>query len=149
VTIARTGDAQEFKPIGKDQDYGMILFKSSGFALEKDGESTVELFVKAEQYKGEIAWDDGQSWYLIVRDGDSAFKLLDNVYVQLGQVDYWAYWSYDEDAPHLLVMVRQGAGIEEFNFTYDRDKDVFYRETVFKTEGNISVMDTATSSSEK
>jgi len=145
VTIERTKDLEgKFTPTGEGQDdqgKDMILYSSSEIDLTEGGKSaTVELFVKAEQADGEILWDDGQYWYLIVRDGDSVFKLLDDVYLQLGRVNYWAYWSYDEKAPHLLVMVQEGAGIREYVYTYDKDSDVFYRDDVFVTTGNISVI---------
>ena len=124
----------------------MILYDSSGFALTgKDNTATLELFVKAEQSNGKIAWNDGQNWYLIVRAGDTIFKLLDNLYVQNGQVNYWSYWSYDEESPRLLVMVQDGAGIEEFSYTFDKDKDVFNRERLFATAGNIGMLDSNTS----
>jgi hypothetical protein len=145
MEIPRGADTQEkFVQISKDQGYGMILLKSSELSLtaEKTG-ATLELYIKAEQVSGEIFYDDGQPWSLIVRDGDSVFLLLDDLYVQLGQVNYWYCWSYDKDAPYILVMVQNGAGIEELCFSYDSEKDVFYRESVFATEGNISVIDSS------
>lgn len=63
-------------------------------SLEEADPATLELFVRAERdANGEIMWDDGQPWSLIVREGEDVFRLLDALYVQLGQVDYWASWS--------------------------------------------------------
>ncbi|MCX7615601.1 MAG: hypothetical protein N2Z65_07600 [Clostridiales bacterium] len=142
VTVSRSTDSEgKFTPISKDQDYGMILYQTSALPLDNKGsKATLELFVKAEQANGKIAWDDGQNWYLIVRDGKSVFLLLDNVYVQGGKINYWPIWSYDKNAPGLLVMVQESAGIHEYSYTYDRVKDCFYKQDIYKTEGNIAIL---------
>jgi len=134
----------QFTPLGEEDGVGMILFSSSEMPLQSQEQTaSLELYVYAEQTDGEIAWNDGQNWYLIVRDGEKIYRLMDEVYVQMGQVSYWSYWSYDEEAPHLLVMVTEGAGIRVYSYVYDKQADVFYQSEVFASEGNNGIVDSS------
>ncbi len=144
--IVRSSDPDGvFTPMGDEDGVGMILYSSSQLPMTSmEDTASLELYVYAEQAGGEIAWDDGQNWYLIVRDGEDIFRLIDETYVQMGQVSFWSYWSYDEEAPHLLVMVTEGAGIQVYSYVYDKAADMFYRTEVFATDGNNGVVDSST-----
>ena len=145
-TVGRSGDPEGiFTPMGGEDGVGMILYSSSELPLRsQEDTASLELYVNAQQVGGQIAWDDGQNWYLIIRDGEGIFKLVDQTYIQMGQVSYWSYWSYDEQAPHLLVMITEGAGIRVYSFVYNQEQDVFYRTEVFATEGNNSLVGSST-----
>lgn len=129
-----------FTPTDGDNFRDVVLLNSTDLpltSLEEAGPATLELFVHAGQdASGELTWDDGQPWSLIGRDGDGVFRLLDALYVQLGQVDYWASWSYDDEVPVVFVLVTGGGSLVGFKFTHDKAAGVFLRTEVFATEGN-------------
>lgn len=102
--------------------------------IDKDGsEEKIELYTAAERDKnGEIMWDDGQNWLLVVVDGNEYYPLL-NQYVQLGVV-YFTVWE-DEDKLQITVIINTGANQNIANYTYNKEKNVFTEELIFDTGG--------------
>lgn len=129
-----------FTPSSGGDPVDKVLLSSTAIPLrsfEEPDPASLELFVHAGQdANGEIMWDDGQPWSLIVRDGDDIFRLLDALYVQIGQVDYWASWSYDDEVPVVFVLLTGNGSLVGYEFTYDKARDAFVRTEVFATQGN-------------
>ncbi len=124
------------KPLSAEHEYDrdFSLYKESSYDVDKDSVlETIKLYVNAEKDKsGEIMFDDGQEWVLIVQDGEKYYPVFEKTYVQLGTVDYKAFESYDENTFHILITVDQGAGIKIYDCAYDSNEDIFKRQTVFE-----------------
>ena len=76
--------------LAKDiEKYPQTLYKKINVDIDGDGEEEViELHVNAGKTEnGLFAWDDGQNWLLVVKDGEKTYPLFDD-YVQLGSIDF-------------------------------------------------------------
>lgn len=77
---------------------------------DQDGEEeSVELYTSAEiAPDGQIGWDTGHRWVLLVRKGNQVFPLFDNR-VQYGEVQFWiAYLNKDKvESPESTDLQRQ------------------------------------------
>lgn len=90
-----------------------------------NNEERIELYTAAEcNEKGEMVWDDGQNWVLVVRDGEKSYPLLSQ-YVQLGVVYFTVSNRGADQMPNITVMVPTGASFSMMGYTYDKEKDSF------------------------
>ncbi|MFA5531781.1 MAG: hypothetical protein WDA11_14090 [Thiohalomonadaceae bacterium] len=81
-------------PEGNETDR-LTLLERMYDDTDQDGEKeSIELYTSAEiAPDGEMGWDTGHRWVLIVRKGDQIFPLFDN-WVQHGEVQFWiAYFN--------------------------------------------------------
>lgn len=101
--------------------------------IDGDGkEEAIDLYTAAQRdSKGEIAWDDGQKWFLLVRDEDKEYVLFDE-YVQLGTIKFWTYTSKDEY--HILTLQDGTSVFKLCDYTYDKEKDSFIKKEIFNPE---------------
>ena len=76
-------------------------------------------------------WDDGQRWFLLVRDNEKEFVLFDD-YVQLGVLEFWVFTSRDEY--HIVTLQTGSAKYKLSDYTYDKEKDAFIRKDIFNPE---------------
>lgn len=103
--------------------------------LDGDGaEEVLQLLVAAEKSPdGEIAWDDGQQWLLLVTDGEEYYPLFDE-YVQLGS----AYFTVSEPAEagnvNITVLVTTGAGLRLMKTTFDPAEEGYREKPVYADE---------------
>lgn len=103
--------------------------------LDGDGtEEVLQLLVAAERSPdGEIAWDDGQQWLLLVTDGEEYYPLFDE-YVQLGS----AYFTVSEPAEagnvNITVLVTTGAGLRLMKTTFDPAEEGYREKPVYADE---------------
>ena len=109
----------------------------AGYAADLDAdnqEEQIELFTSAQRdSKGNIMWDDGQKWLLLVKDGADYYPLFQE-YVQLGSV-YFTVAGYDNNpVPKVTVLVSTGAGIILTNYAYEPDKKGFKVEPVYDSK---------------
>ncbi len=86
--------------------------------LDGDGGSeTVELLTAAQRdRKGEIMWDDGQNWLLLVEDGDKVYPLFAG-YVQLGSL-YFTVNQTEDGGHEIIALHTAGAGFNLSRYTW-------------------------------
>jgi len=108
------------------------LLDSVKIDINKDGqEESIELYTAAERdSKGEIAWDDGQRWLLTVVDGSNEYILFDD-YVQLGDLNFFAYLS-EQNAVHITTIQNCDADFLVNDYVFDSEKKRFKRNVVFR-----------------
>jgi hypothetical protein len=103
--------------------------------VDDDGnEESIELYTSAQKdSKGEIMWDDGQKWLLLVRDEDKDYVLFDD-FIQLGDLEFWLY-TENEGKYHISTLIPASAGLSFTDYTYDEEKNVFVKKDVYKASG--------------
>lgn len=124
--------------------YPQTLYKKASVDLDEDGEEEqIELYVNAEKMgNGLFAWDDGQNWLLVVKDGDKTYPLF-NDYVQLGSIDF-STTIFDEQ-PGIVMMKAQHADRTVQKFTYNQHKNGYQKETFYKKENSNNYYNEAAS----
>ena len=113
--------------------YPKTLYKKASVDLDEDGtEEQIELYVNAQKMEnGLFAWDDGQKWLLVVKDGDNTYPLFDD-YVQLGSIDF-STTTFDEQ-PGIVMMQSQHADRTVQKFTYNQHENGYQKETFYNKE---------------
>ncbi len=124
--------------------YPQTLYKKASVDLDEDGtEEQIELYVNAEKMEnGLFAWDDGQKWLLVVKDGEETYPLF-NDYVQLGSIDF-STTIFDEQ-PGIVMLTAQHADRTVQKFTYDQHKNGYQKETFYKKENSNNYYNEAAS----
>lgn len=93
----------------------------------------VALYTAAGRHEnGEMMWDDGQDWLLVVRDGDRAYPLLSE-YVQIGAVYFTVSRGGLDGLPRITAIVSTGAGLGLRTYIWDGDQDAFIEETGYSS----------------
>ena len=124
--------------------YPQTLYKKASVDLDEDGaEEQIELYVNAEKMEnGLFAWDDGQNWLLVVKDGEETYPLF-NDYVQLGSIDF-STTIFDEQ-PGIVMMKAQHSDRTVQKFTYNQHKNGYQKETFYKKENSNNYYNEAAS----
>lgn len=117
---------------------GMTKLSEYSHDLDLDNtEEKIELYTAAgRNEKGEMMWDDGQNWVLVVRDGERSYPLLSE-YVQLGQVYFAVSNSEEEQLPNITVIVPAGASFSMLGYSFDKEKNGFTEELLYKSKDDI------------
>lgn len=104
--------------------------------LDGDGtDETLQLLVSAERApNGEIMWDDGQPWLLLVTDGTEYYPMLDE-YVQLGSVYFTVAESVETKKTDITVLVTTGAGLRMTKAAFSPEEKGYREEPVYATGG--------------
>jgi hypothetical protein len=120
--------------VAKDiEKYPQTLYKTTTLDLDGDGEEEViELHVNAGKTEdGVFAWDDGQTWLLVVKDGEKTYPLFDD-FVQLGSVDF-STMRFD-GKPGIVMIMRSHSDRIVRKFTYNKDENGYQKITFYKKE---------------
>lgn len=120
---------------------GLTLESSTPIALIPGGDTaSLELYVDAPvDENGTIIYDDGQVWTLVLRKGGYFYPLLEKQYVQNGKVCYNAFYSYEDNAFHILVMKDQRADLDVYECIYDVHEDAFEVRGIYKAKDIVEV----------
>lgn len=118
----------------------LTLLSKTEVDIDDDGElENVEMYTAAQRdEKGNMMWDDGQNWSLVVKDGDNEYHLF-NEYVQLGELKYWVYTSGEKSEFHITTVMPTTAGLLMTDYVFDKDSKNFYKTIVFNAE-NINML---------
>jgi hypothetical protein len=113
----------------------MTMLREFSTDLDLDNiEEKIELYTAAERGEnGEIVWDDGQNWLLLVRDEDKAYSILSQ-YVQLGSVYFAVSKSGEDQMPNITVMIPTGARFSMIGYTYNKEEDSFNGKLLYEAE---------------
>lgn len=135
-------DSELIAPI-QDDDYveGLNLIYSYTCDIDNDSnDETIDVYCAAERDgTGNLMLDDGQEWSVILQKENDAYPLFERSYVQLGEVSYSAYESYDDNKFHILITNKQGASIIIYDCYYDKEAEELRREMVYQSE-NINMI---------
>lgn len=114
---------------------GMTKLKEFSVDLDLDNaEEKIELYTTAGcNENGEMMWDDGQNWILAVNDGDKSYPLLSQ-YVQCGMVYFTVSRNSENPVPNVTVIVPAGAGFSMKGYSYDKEKNGFTEESLYKSK---------------
>ncbi|HYE83024.1 MAG TPA: hypothetical protein VEG39_12770 [Clostridia bacterium] len=125
------------EPVTGDSLETGIMTKLREFSCDVDMDNedeSIELYTAAGRAEnGDMQWDDGQSWILLVRDGEKAYPLLSR-YVQLGVVHFTVSNSNEDKLPYITVIVPTNASFSMKGYTYNKEKDSFSEETLYESE---------------
>jgi hypothetical protein len=124
------------------------MTKLNEFSYDLDLDNTeekIELYTAAgRDEKGEMLWDDGQKWLLVVLKEGKAYPLLSE-YVQLGSV----YFSVSNNAlgeiSNINITVSTGAGFIIKTYAFNKEKDGFEGGIVYSSKDNNIVHDSVPS----
>ncbi|MFJ7828505.1 hypothetical protein [Psychrobacillus sp. NPDC096623] len=115
------------------EKYPQTLYKKKTFDIDGDGkEEIIELYVNVGIMENDsFAWDDGQNWLLVVKDGEITYPLFDD-YIQLGSLDF-STTTFD-GKPGIVMHMTQHSNIIIQKFTYDKKEKGYQKETFYKKE---------------
>ena len=125
--------------LAKDiEQYPQTLYKKTTLDIDGDGEEEeIELYVNAGKMEnGLFAWDDGQHWLLVVKDGEETYPLFDD-YVQLGSIDF-STGRFDKK-PGIVMIKSSHSDRSVQKFTYDKNENGYQKVTFYKKENTNDI----------
>jgi outer membrane murein-binding lipoprotein Lpp len=120
--------------LAKDiEKYPQALYKKTTLDIDEDGEDEIiELYVNAYKMEnGVFAWDDGQTWLLVVKDGEKTYPLFED-FVQMGSIDFST--TTLDGKPGIVMLMTWHFDRTVQKFTYDHDAKGFEKDTFYKKE---------------
>lgn len=118
---------------------GLSLLDSYEFDVDGNGdEEIISLYTTAEKDEnGEVIWDDGQNWKLLVEGADKDYILFDD-YVQLGNIKFYAYTSDDD---FYLTTIQTGtANLKLTEYHFDKQDNNFRSTVRFEATNNVNML---------
>ncbi|WP_159436089.1 hypothetical protein [Anaerosalibacter sp. Marseille-P3206] len=111
----------------------LTLLDRENIDFNGDGKiETISMFTTAQRDEnGEMMWDDGQKWFLLINDEDNEYVLFDD-YVQLGMLEFWVFTSKDEY--HIMTLQTGSAVLKLSDYTFDYEKGSFVKKDIFNPE---------------
>lgn len=101
-------------------------------------DETISLYTAAEKdSNGEIMWDDGQKWKLLVEGTDTDYVLFDD-YVQLGSIKFYVYTSDDEF--YITTIQTSTASLKLTEYRFHKESNSFISNVKFETSGNVNML---------
>lgn len=115
------------------EEYPQSLYKASKLDLDEDGQQEqIELYVNAgKMHNGQFAWDDGQNWLLVIKDGNDIYPLFDE-FVQLGSIDFTT--TMLDGKPTIIMSKTQHTNRTVSKFTYNNEENGYQQEIFYKKE---------------
>lgn len=113
-------------------DEYIIDFNSDGY------DEKIVMYVAAGlDDNGEIMWDDGQRWVLVIHGDNKDYVLYDD-YVQLGSIQFNVFTADDE-----LNIVTKNIGTASLyisQYKYDEANDSFTQTVPYSVSGNVNML---------
>lgn len=134
-----TPEGREISPVDKLPIEGLTLLDEYEFDFNGDKiMEKVNTYTSAERTEnGEIAWDDGQRWLIVVHGQDKDYVLFDD-YVQLGSINSYIY-TIDENM-YIATLSTGTANLTLKSYLYSSYNDTFIETIPFDTEGNVNML---------
>ena len=134
----------QITPTDQIHEESMTLLEQVEYTFVPDAErASVELYTSALiADDGQMGWDSGDQWVLLMRQGEQEFLLYDE-YVQYGEVQFWvsSINTNGVDSPetedldhHIYVMVTSGAGFTMYDYMWDGDEGCFQKSVLLNPE---------------
>lgn len=120
---------------------GLTLLERTYDDTDSDGnKESIELYTSAQMARdGQMGWDSGHQWVLLVRKGEDVFPLFDD-YVQYGELQFWiASFNQDKiESPEstdlqrkIYVTVTTSVGFKLVDYYWDEQNHFYQKEDVF------------------
>ena len=118
---------------------GLTLLDEYIIDFNGDGyEEIIGMYVAAERDdNGEIMWDDGQRWVLVVHVDNKDYVLYDD-YVQLGSIQFNVFTA-DDDFNIVTKSVRT-ASLDLSQYKYNETNDSFILTIPYSVGGNVNML---------
>lgn len=118
---------------------GLSLLDSYEFDIDgNDNDEIISLYTTAEKdANGEIIWDDGQNWKLLVEGIDKDYILFDD-YVQLGSIKFYAYTS--QDSFYITTIQTGTADLKLTEYNFDKQDNNFISKVKFEAVNNVNML---------
>lgn len=117
----------------------LTLFDSDIIELNLKSPITIKLYCSAAINEDNVPmFDDGNYWALIAETSDGYYEILNKTSVQLGDVNYTAYFN-ENDVFNILIKQSTTANYSIDNFTYDEDNKRFEQNSLLDLD-NINNM---------
>lgn len=107
--------------------------------FNEDGhDEKISMYVAAERGPdGEIMWDDGQRWVLVIHGENKDYVLYDD-YVQLGTINF-SVLTNDDDFYITTTSIRT-ASFTVNQYKYNMENDSFEKALPFAIDGNVNML---------
>ena len=86
---------------------------------------------------GEIMWDDGQRWVLVVHGDNKDYVLYDD-YVQLGSIQFNVFTADDDF--NIVTKSIGTASLDISQYKYDEANDSFIQTVPYSANGNVNML---------
>src|SRR5690554_4961042 len=117
---------------------GLTLLERMNDDTDSDGDKeSIELYTSAQIARdGQMGWDTGHQWVLLVRKGEEVFPLFDD-YVQHGGLQFWiASFNQDKiESPEstdlqrkIYVTITTGVNFKLVNYYWDEQNHCYQKE---------------------
>ena len=122
-------------PISLDS---LTLLNEYNIDFNNDGyEEIIAMYVAAgRDSNGEIMWDDGQRWVLVVHGDNKDYVLYDD-YVQLGSIQFNVF-TEDNEFYITTTSVRTASLVSQY--FYNEANDLFIQTTPYSIQGNVNML---------
>ncbi len=113
----------------------LTLLDSYSVDVNKDGlEDVIEMYTSAmRNSNGEMMWDDGQNWLLIVKEKDHVYVLFEG-YVQLGTIKYRVFTEGEQNIFHLLAIRTGSAEMVITDYIYNKEDNGFEQKVIYNPD---------------
>lgn len=117
----------------------LTMLETFKYDFDVDGtEEEINLYTSAQKdNNGEIMWDDGQVFKLIIHDTNENFVLFDE-YVQLGKVNYYVY--LEKDVFTISIISPRTASLTITDYVYDKDVNGFLEKKLIEKTTDINML---------
>lgn len=118
---------------------GFTLLDSYSIDIYGDEEDEkISMYTDAEKDpEGNIMWDDGQNWTIVVQGKEGSFVLFDD-YLQLASLEYFVYTVEDD---FYIATVNSGtANLTMTEYLYIEESDIFEKTIKSDTSGNVNMI---------
>lgn len=103
-----------------------------------DYDEKIAMYVAADRDdSGEIMWDDGQRWVLVVHGDNKDYVLYDD-YVQLGSIQFNVFTADDEF--NIVTKSVRTASLDISQYRYDETNDSFIQTVPYSVDGNVNML---------
>lgn len=94
-------------------------------------EEKIELYTEAQKdANGEMMWNDGQNWLLLVKDINKTYILF-NGYVSIGTIKFWVYTEGINNQLHITTLQASTADMLLTDYIFNSEKDCFEKEITY------------------
>lgn len=108
---------------------GMNLYwQQDNLQFIADENAKLSIYVEGETNEnGELLFDDGQDWLVLMETALGDYPLFPRSYVQLGGVSCAVFNEYMDDSviSHVIVTIQQTAGYQICDYKFDSNKNAF------------------------
>lgn len=118
---------------------GLTMLDEYIYDFNEDGyDEKISMYVSAQRdSRGEIMWDDGQRWVLVIHGENKDYVLYDD-YVQLGSIQFNVFT--DDDGFYITTISPRTASLTVTQYKYIKSEDSFIQTIPYLIDGNVNML---------